>query len=284
LWLTVAVTNSNKVESVFRVAKQKLKASLYVKKETQKSSKLLFALIFIVVLAVALVAAAFWYSSNNAPGNNKPTPTSTPSSSPSQNPLQSPSQSSSPNPLSKIIFDFDTGSPVLQARLTNTPFSQTVNGVTASFSSPSDFVSHPAFSVQSHDSLSPTSIVLPIFSNNFLYPNTVSHDRLDVKFSRSVTSVTLKFSTIEYNDPGVGGTGSTIRLTAFIDSTAYSVIAETSTNGIEDTGSTYPEGTLSITSSGQAFNMIELDLPYPNQGASGFMIDDVTIMPVMTPN
>jgi hypothetical protein len=236
-------------------------------------------LIVIAVLVVAAVAAGIWISSNNGTSNSKPTPTrtSTPASFPSQSPIQSPTQSPTQLPSTTVTLDFDSGSPTLQARLTNTPFNQTVNDVTALFSSPSDLPSHPAFSVQSHNSLSPTSIILPLFSNNFLYPNTVNHDRLDIKFSRSLTSITLKFSTIEYNDPGVGGTGSTIRLTAYVDSPASSAITSTTTTGIEDAGSTYPEGTLSLSSVSQPFNLVEIDIPYPNQGAAGFMTDNITI-------
>ena len=249
-------------------------------KGAHKSSRLFIVLMVIISLLIVVVAAAIWYSSNNAPVNNKPTPspTSSPTSFPSQSPTETPGQLPSPLPTTTATFDFDSGSPVLQARLTNTPFNQIVNSVTAFFSSPSDLPLRPAFSIQSHDSLSPTSIILPIFSNNFLYPNTVNHDRLDIKFSRSLTSITLKFSTIEYNDPGVGGTGSTIRLTAYVDSTTSPAITSTTTNGIEDTGSTYPEGTLSITSSTNPFNMVEIDLPSPNQGSSGFMIDNITIV------
>jgi hypothetical protein len=49
------------------------------------------------------------------------------------------------------------------------------------------------------------------------------------------------------------------------------------TNGVEDTGSTYPEGTLTLNLGGTPFNLVEIDLPIPTQGATGFIIDNIIV-------
>jgi hypothetical protein len=49
------------------------------------------------------------------------------------------------------------------------------------------------------------------------------------------------------------------------------------TNGIETPSDNYPEGTLTFNSGGQPFNMVEIDLPYIAQGASGFVIDNIAV-------
>jgi hypothetical protein len=175
------------------------------------------------------------------------------------------------------IFNFDAGTPALNARQP-TPFNQTVNGVTASFGSPTDFPSNPAFSVQNLASLATSSVVInsTYFSGLFLWPSTVSRDTLFINFSQSITNITLNFKTAELHDPGPGGTGSPIRLTAYANSTSNQVGSPVTVYGNETLFDTYPEGVLAFNST-QPFNIVKVDLPFITQGASGFIIDNVTV-------
>jgi hypothetical protein len=238
---------------------------------------------------------ASWYalSQQNAPLNPSLTPTpkasSSPTTQPTAQPTVSPTTPSTPTPTITptptptptptqitTTFNFDTGTPTLSVR-TPTPFDQTSNGITAHFSSPADTL-QPAFSVQNTNTLQTLSVVINSlnFTGNFLWPNSVNHDPLYVKFNRNVTSITLNFKTAELHDPGPGQTGSTIRITAYLDTTANAVGSSVIKNGIEPPTDTYPEGTLTI-AGGQPFNLVVIDLPFPTQGASGILVDNIAV-------
>src|SRR5690242_19765272 len=89
-----------------------------------------------------------------------------------------------------VTFDFDTGSPTL-TRGQNIPFDQTVGGVTAHFSSPSG----AAFSIQTDTS---TGWKMSQFSGNYLNDNNLNRNALDIKFSQTVTKITLTFATADF--------------------------------------------------------------------------------------
>ncbi len=210
---------------------------------------------------------------------NPPTPTSTASSPPTSAPTPTPA-SPTPAPPTTIVFNFDNGSPTLSVRQP-TPFDQTSNGVTAHFSSPTDSLSRPSFSVQNLNSLASSSIVINSakFSGLFLWPSTINRDHLDINFSVSITSITFVFKTAELHDPGPGGTGSPIRLTAYMNSPSAPVGSPVTANGVETQFDNYPEGTLTFNPNGQSFNMVEIDLPYISaEGATGFIIDNITVI------
>jgi hypothetical protein len=114
------------------------------------------------------------------------------------------------------------------------------------------------------------------FSGNFLWPSTTNHDSLNIKFSGNITSITLNFKTAELNDPGPGGTGSIIRISAYFNSTANVVGNPVTTRGVES-NDVYPEGTLSLNLAGHPFNLVVIDLPIPT-GASGFLIDNIIVL------
>ncbi len=98
-------------------------------------------------------------------------------------------------------------------------------------------------------------------------------------FSRNLTRISFVFKTAELHDPGPGGTGSPIRLIAYINSLSTSVGSPVIVNGVETAFDTYPEGTLIFNSNGQPFNMVEIDLPYISaEGATGFIIDNVIVI------
>ena len=214
-----------------------------------------------------------------------PTPASTPSPTPTptSTPTPTPTSTTSPSPTptqqpTNIVFNFDNATPTLSPGQ-STPIDQTSNGLTAHFSSPSDFPSHPAFSVQNINSLAAISTVINSanFSALFLWPSTTNRDRLDINFSASITQITFNFKTAELHDPGPGGTGSPIRLTAYLNSYSNSVGSPVTSNGIETPFDNYPEGTLTFNAVGQPFNLVEIDLPYIAQGASGFIIDNIVV-------
>jgi hypothetical protein len=241
-------------------------------------TKLIVAfLVIVIVVAVSVGYALSKFPSSNSPPKITPTQSPTASQTP-PNPTPTPSATTPTQTPITATFDFDTGSPALNP-YTSTPFDQTFSGVTAHFSSPTDLPSKPAFSIQSRASLASTAFIInsTLFSGNFLYPNTVNLDKLDIKFSRAITSITLEFKTAEYNDPGPGGTGSTIRLTAYLNTASNIVGSPTTKNGIETAMDIYPEGTLTFNSGSNPFNFVEIDLPNPSQGATGFIIDNIQI-------
>jgi len=175
-------------------------ATAKAKKSRLSTRSLVTAIIIVSILIVSIV-----YTSMNLPTATPPS-TNPPSNS-SNNP---PSSTSSQN---AIVFDFDTGSPSL-IEGQNTPLNQTSNGITASFSSPSDSVS-PAFSIQSY---STTFIVLPQFSDRWLYDNGPSRDSLIIRFSQSLTSINFTFATRE-SRRGSTTQLTNVTLTAYANST-----------------------------------------------------------------
>ena len=89
-----------------------------------------------------------------------------------------------------ITFDFDSGTPPPAAQSTSTPFNLTVSGLTAHFSSPQDFVNSPAFSLQSHNTTFYTQILL---TGNYLWPDSVFKNVLDISFSQPITDISSGF-------------------------------------------------------------------------------------------
>jgi hypothetical protein len=85
----------------------------------------------------------------------------------------------------------------------------------------------------------------------------------------------LKFATVDYHDPGAGGTASTIKLTAYLNSTTSTPIGATTTYGTFSTD-TYPQGTLSFNSS-TPFDVVTIELPFMQQGAAVFLVDNITV-------
>ena len=119
------------------------------------------------------------------------------------------------------------------------------------------------------------------FSGLFLWPSTINRDRLDITFSQSITSISFVFKTAELHDPGPGGTGSPIRLTAYMNSLSTPVGSPITVNGVETPYDNYPEGTMTFNSNGQPFNLVEIDLPYISaEGATGFIIDNISVITV----
>ena len=178
--------------------------------------------------------------------------------------------SSSTDEQTTIAFDFDTSSPFL-IEGQNTPLSQTSNGLTASFSSPSDSAT-PAFSIQSYDT---TFFELPQFSGRWLYDNKPSRDLLDIEFSQLLASINFTFATLEYHG-GPSAEPSNITLVAFVNSTDTIPVESTVVHGTFISAS-YPQGTLSFNSRGRPFNLVRIEIPYVPQGATDFFLDNIIV-------
>ena len=90
-------------------------------------------------------------------------------------------------------FDFDTGSPTLQRGMI-VPFTQTVNGLTASFSSPQG----GAYSVQGDSNL---FYHMAQFGENYLWPNNLSRNHLQILFDRLVVGISMQMATVSGASP-----------------------------------------------------------------------------------
>jgi hypothetical protein len=165
-------------------------------------------------------------------------------------------------------FDFD--SPGLHATM-GMPSTLTVNGVTASFSSPNAWLSG-GFSLQS---ASTTFYHLSQFSGNYLYPNSVYNPNLAIAFDQPISSLTFTYATADF---GQNETPTTVEVIAYQGST---VVGSASSHGIFYMGDTMPQGTLTFDGAGQTFDRVLIQIPYAPLAASDMLIDNVV---VTTPN
>jgi hypothetical protein len=196
-----------------------------------------------------------------APPTVAPTPIPTPV------PTPAPTLPPMAPPATLVIFDFDTGSPIITSTIP-TPLNQTKDLVTAQFSSPTP----SGFSVQRYET---TLYKLSQFQGNYLLDNNPTRDTLQIKFSQPITRITFVFATFE-SEGLPGDQPSLIYLNAFLGTTS---VGSTSARGTWPTGGDYyPQGTLTFDSGGQPFDTVKIDLPF--QGATkavDYMIDTVTI-------
>ena len=166
-----------------------------------------------------------------------------------------------------FTFDFDSGAPPLSIGQT-TPFEQASGTLTASFSGTND----PAFAVTS-DFIS--GWVLSKFSNNYLSPNVLA-GVLDIRFSQPVTSLTLTFATLDFQDV-IAPTP--LRLTAYTNSTGTPAVGTITATGTYSGNNSMPMGTLSFASA-TPFNLVRLTLPPTLLGATEFMVDNLNVQTV----
>ncbi len=172
---------------------------------------------------------------------------------------------------STVTFDFDTGTPSLSIGQ-GIPIDQTSGGTTAHFSSPNGSV----FSIQSDAS---TGWHMSQFSGHYLYDNNLNLNPLDIKFSQSVTSITLTFATADFQQVEVP---TTIQLTAYVDSTSSPPVGAATAHGTYGSD-TMPMGTLTF-SAGAPFNLVEITIPTQPLAASDYFVDNiiVTLAPPQT--
>jgi len=167
--------------------------------------------------------------------------------------------------LTSTTFDFDTATPAL-TYLQTTPFTQTVAGLDAQFSSASD----PAFSVQSDAS---NYWVMPKFSGNYLHSDASGSD-LMIHFSKSLTSIELTFATSDWQDLI---TPTPIKLEAFVNSTNTPAGSTTGTGSINTADTAPASGRLSLQSA-TPFNLVRISLPPAGPlSATDFLVDNITV-------
>jgi MYXO-CTERM domain-containing protein len=146
------------------------------------------------------------------------------------------------------IFNFDADN-----QGTSTTFTDTVNGLSATFSSPS---SPGSFSVQPSFFATLTGNVLggPLFQSNVA---------LDINFSANLSAIDLLFATADFNTP------SPFTLAAYEGNTP---VGSNTLPGMFLPGFTFPEGEIAF--SGANFNSVVLSTTAPN-----FAIDNVQVAP-----
>lgn len=175
-------------------------------------------------------------------------------------------------------FDFET-----VAVASSTPCAQTVNGVTAVFSSPTEWEGSPAYFVS--NLAKPPYYQLTMFEGNFLDDaKMVNRDKLQIRFSVPVDSISLTFATADLKDD-TGGP-STICLDAFLNSTSNPVgqRAEAVGDWKLFPNDNYPQGTLSFESGGLPFNMVQIEVPFQPTGVADFLVDNITVNTVPEPS
>jgi hypothetical protein len=164
-----------------------------------------------------------------------------------------------------VTFDLDTGAPTLSTGQ-SIPFDQTTAGLTAHFSSPQG----AAFSIQTDGS---TQFSLSQFSGHYLYDNNLDRNFLDITFTQPLGSITLTFATADFQQVEVP---TTMQLSAYRDATGTQPVGSATAHGTYG-GDTMPMGTLSFSSGAQPFNVVELVLSFQPQGATDFLVDNITV-------
>ncbi len=158
------------------------------------------------------------------------------------------------------LFDFDTGWPSV-GQGQGMPGTQSNNLLTAAFSTIGG-----GWSIQTRQS----SVIgaPPSFSGNFLYPSTW-WSSFQIQFSAPITNLAFDFMTgdvsSEYNTP------STVRITAYTNSTATPAVGSGTAQGTWANGA-YPDGHINF-SSATPFTIVTIDIA-PIGLVSGFLFVD----------
>jgi hypothetical protein len=169
--------------------------------------------------------------------------------------------------LAGIHFNFDTGLPGL-ALHTTMPFSQTIGGVTAAFSSPD--ASPPTVETEAS-----TAFIVTKFAAHFIAPGASNGTVIEVQFDQAITGVSFNFATVE----AATSIGSNLLLTATDHSSGLPVIVGSSLgHGSSVVGDTYPTGTLTF-NSGVSFDHVRIELATFPAGAQKFLIDNLIVSP-----
>lgn len=172
-------------------------------------------------------------------------------------------------PAAGIRFDFDAGTPVL-ALHQPVPLTQTVAGITASFSSTN--ANPPTV-----ENATSTGQGLASFSGKYLAPSNDVGTVVEISFDQPVSGIELKFATME---PANFAVTSDVQLTAFDTSSGTEVSVGTAiAHGTVVAGDSLPSGTLTFNSAGQTFDRVRIQLPAQPLGATKFFIDDITVSP-----
>ncbi len=155
---------------------------------------------------------------------------------------------------SVVDFDFDS-----DALGTSTTFTDTIGGLSATFSSSADpggFVVYPTF----FDTLTGNVLGDPGPAFAFNIP-------LDVNFSQDLSAITLDFATGDFTTP------SPFTITAYENST---MVGSSTSTGQFLPGFDFPEG--EITFDGGTFNNVVISTP-----SLTFAVDNVQVLPATAP-
>ena len=228
--------------------------------------------LFLAALMLLIVPAC---RSNTTTSTSSTLPVSTTAPATSVLPSTTPPPTTTPTSTSvttsqpALLFNFDSASPALSLRQ-GTPFDQTNGGLTAHFSSAYD---PGGFSVQNPAT---TFYTLSTFSGNYLKASASLRNTLIIRFDRPLNSITLSFATVDYHDPGAGGTASNIKLNAYLDSSASTPVGTVTAHG-EFSGDSYPQGVITLQTQ-QTFNLVTIEIPYLAQGAVDFLVDNISVV------
>jgi hypothetical protein len=175
-----------------------------------------------------------------------------------------------------VTFDLDSGTPPPQVHQ-GLPLNVTMDGLTAYFSSPQSGMGG-GFSIQSDGT---TFYHMSRMPGNYIWPNSLSRNQLDVRFSAPLTSLTFTFATVDYQDNAE--VPSNILVTAYHDVVAGSGVGSATTHAAY-TGDTYPTTTLTYTAPpGQWFNLVRIYVPYNTNGTTEFLADNFIATPACAP-
>ncbi|MGB8165907.1 MAG: hypothetical protein WCF18_00340, partial [Chthoniobacteraceae bacterium] len=170
--------------------------------------------------------------------------------------------------LAGIHFNFDSGAPQLALHAV-LPLTQTVAGLTASFTSPN--AAPPTIETEAS-----TGYVLSKFAAHFVAPSAGTDTVIEVHFDMPISGVAFDFATVE--DPTVA-VGSNIHLIATDTSSGQPVVVGNAlAHGSTTAGDSFPSGTLTF-NSGVPFDTIRIELAaFPN-GAPKLLIDNLIVSP-----
>ncbi len=209
-----------------------------------------------------------------------PTATATPTVSPSPTATAMPTVSPTPNPIPQptslphqgtktVTLDFDTVVPRPSVGQ-GTPLTQTSSGVIARFTSAAET---PAFSVQTANGM---FLTLSQFGGNFLYQNGLFRTTLNIGFSQALTSIKMTFATVDSHGPGNVDTPTSMKLTAYMNSSMSAPVGTATARG-DYSSDSYPQGKLLFDSGGSPFNLVVLELVPQPRGATMFLVDNITV-------
>ena len=163
---------------------------------------------------------------------------------------------------------FDTAAPAL-ALHTALPITQTVAGLTATFTSPD--ATPPTI-----ETVASKGYVLSKFAGHFVAPSIETDNMIEVHFDAPISGVVFDFATVE--DPGVA-VGSNLHLIAKDTTGAAPVIVGSSlAHGTTAPGDSFPTGTLTFNSA-VPFDTIRIELAAFPTGAQKLLIDNLSVSP-----
>jgi uncharacterized protein (TIGR03437 family) len=125
------------------------------------------------------------------------------------------------------------------------------------------------FSIQSDSS---TGWRLSKFSGNCLYPNSLTTNALDIRFSRQLTGIALTIATTDFQQREIPAS---LQLTAYQQQDGTTVGSVTAHGSYA--GDTMPMGVLSFKSGSQTFDTVRITIPPQAMAATNFFVDNVAV-------